>query len=81
MKNFIFGVLATVLVAFSIAATPAVDNIITFKPSIPKSTAVFEERYPIDNIKSYIRQGYIVQSITAYGDHAAGWYMVVMVKY
>lgn len=81
MKNFIFGILTSLLLVFCTAATPVANNLLTVKPAIPISTAVFEERYPTDNIKSYIKQGYVIQSITAYGNHTAGWYMVVMVKY
>lgn len=79
MKNFLLGIIVFVLLSFTAINT----DIITIKPSLPKSTVVFEASSPtncVKKIKEYVREGYITKSVA--GSHQYGYYwVVVMEKY
>ena len=82
MKNlfyFISGVLFITL----ISATTV--SIMTVKPALPKATIVFSnddtEQEFVDEIKTYIKQGYVVKSMAGSGRKYTDTWIVVMEKY
>ena len=82
MKN-LFYFIAGVLFITLISATTV--SIMTVKPALPKSTIVFSDDYREDEfigkIKTYIKQGYIVKSISGSGKQYTDTWIVVMEKY
>jgi hypothetical protein len=77
MKNFILGMLVVGL----ISATTISNNNITIKPATPKSTIVFAQVFARDaarDILKYVKQGYVVKSVTSAGTVT---FLIVMEKY
>jgi len=80
MKHVFYLVLGVLIVILTSATTVSV---MTVKPATPKSVAVFggySESEAIENIKQYIRKGYIVKSVAGTSQYGHDW-IVVMEKY
>jgi len=80
MKHLFYLILGVLIVILTSATTVSV---MTVKPATPKSVAVFgnsSEGDAIENIKQYVRKGYIVKSVAGTSQYGHDW-IVVMEKY
>lgn len=81
MKKVLIG--AGLMVAFlCLISASTINNIITYKPAKPISVIVNSSYYTSDaisDIKNYIKQGYIVKSVTNGGENA--YIIYVLEKY
>lgn len=67
MKNALIGFLVGIVLIVSVAATPAVQNLITIKPAQPKSQVYLQiniDGFGSDQSKvnGYLKKGYIISS-------------------
>ena len=67
MKNALIGFLVGIVLIVSVAATPAVQNLITIKPAQPKSQVYLQ--IDVDGfgssqskVNGYLKKGYIISS-------------------
>jgi len=82
MKNALIGFLVGIVLIVSVAATPAVQNLITIKPAQPKSQVYLQigvDGFGSDQSKvnGYLKKGYIINSQATAG-HIV---LVSLVKY
>lgn len=79
MKNFLFGVLATL--SLGLLSFKSVQEFVTIKPATPKYTTVVSCDYNDinSNVIKYVNKGYVVHSITNGGGYTAN--TIIMVKY
>jgi hypothetical protein len=82
MKNAFIGFLLGIVLIVSVAATPAVQNLITIKPAQPVSQVYLQigvDGFGSDQSKvnGYLKKGYIISSQVC-SNHVA---LVSLVKY
>jgi hypothetical protein len=82
MKNALIGFLVGIVLIVSVAATPAVQNLITIKPAQPKSQVYLQidvDGFGSDQSKvnGYLKNGYIISSQVC-ANHVV---LVSLVKY
>lgn len=84
MKNFVLGILVTVVMMFTIASTVP-NGLIVIKPAMPKNVVVFTGS--LDqiraNILNYSKQGYIVKTVNllSIDSHIVRNHICVMERY